>query len=251
MKNAFATLVWIWIGLAVLTFLALLVFNIRAPYWRHSRSDWGKMIDNKWGWFWMELPALLIMPALALLGPTPKSALLLLLTGLWVLHYTYRTLIFPFRLKTQNKRMPLIIVVSALCFNLVNGLLNGYYLGFLAVEPTLDTSRISLWLGLLLFFGGMYVNRAADRRLIALRTKTIGYQIPSGWWFQYISCPNHFGEIIEWIGFALVAWNLPAASFAVWTFCNLAPRAQNHHEWYREYFPDYPQKRKALIPFLW
>lgn len=35
------------------------------------------------------------------------------------------------------------------------------------------------------------------------------------------------GEIIEWTGFAIACWSLPAAAFAIMTFCNLGPRA--HH----------------------
>ena len=31
---------------------------------------------------------------------------------------------------------------------------------------------------------------------------------------------------------------------------NLVPRALATHRWYRERFPDYPQDRKALIPFV-
>ena len=56
------------------------------------------------------------------------------------------------------------------------------------------------------------------------------------------------GEIIEWSGFALMCWNLPALSFAVWTAANLIPRALSHHAWYRRTFPDYPPGRKAVIP---
>jgi len=84
-----------------------------------------------------------------------------------------------------------------------------------------------------------------------LRKDNKGYQIPQGWLFEYISCPNHLGEIIEWTGFAIIAMNLSAISFAVWTFCNLAPRAYNHHSWYRENFQNYPENRKILIPYLW
>ena len=68
--------------------------------------------------------------------------------------------------------------------------------------------------------------------------------------FRYVSCPNHFGEIVEWAGFAVMCWNLPALSFAVWTAGNLIPRALSHHRWYRERFPDYPPERKAVIPFV-
>lgn len=250
-RDLFFLLVWIWIGIGLLTGLLLLWFRIRAPYGRHTRPGWGPMIDNKWGWFWMEMPALIVMPVLALLGPNPQTPYLLLLTGLWLFHYLYRTLIFPFRLKTKNKKMPLTILLSAQFFNVINGLINGYYLGFLSSENAAVFEQPNTWLGLLLFFGGTYLNRSADRRLIALRENGQGYRIPSGWWFEYISCPNHFGEIIEWIGFAIIAWNLPATSFAIWTFCNLAPRAQDHHRWYREEFTEYPERRKALLPFIW
>ena len=68
--------------------------------------------------------------------------------------------------------------------------------------------------------------------------------------FRLISCPNHFGEILEWIGYFLIAFNFAALSFALWTFFNLVPRALNHHEWYNEYFDNYPKKRKAVLPYL-
>ncbi|MCK5466953.1 MAG: hypothetical protein KAI99_00535, partial [Cyclobacteriaceae bacterium] len=72
-----------------------------------------------------------------------------------------------------------------------------------------------------------------------------------GWLFNYISCPNYFGEILEWIGFAAASGSLPALSFAIWTFCNLAPRANNHHSWYLDNFSTYPKNRKILLPYLW
>lgn len=245
----FDMIVWGWISIGLVTFLALVMFKIRAPYGRHTRPGWGKLIDNHRGWFWMELPALLVMPALSLLGPTDKSPMLLLLTALWVLHYAYRTLVFPFQLRTKGKKMPLSIVLSAVFFNLVNGLLNGYFLGWLETSPE-SVFSAHAGIGLVLFFGGMFINQHTDRKLIRLRKNGNGYQIPRGWLFRYISCPNHFGEIIEWTGFALVAWNLPALSFALWTFFNLVPRSLNHHAWYREHFPDYPEQRKAVIPYI-
>lgn len=78
-----------------------------------------------------------------------------------------------------------------------------------------------------------------------------GYLIPRGGLYEYISCPNYLGEIIEWFGFAIAAWSIPALSFALWTFFNIGPRAVLHHKWYLEKFPNYPKDRRALIPFLW
>ena len=96
----------------------------------------------------------------------------------------------------------------------------------------------------------MYINRSSDNKLISLRKENKEYQIPQGGMFSYISCPNHFGEIIEWFGFAIIVFNLGALSFAFWTAFNLIPRAMNHHNWYKQSFVEYPKDRKAVIPFL-
>ena len=106
-------------------------------------------------------------------------------------------------------------------------------------------------IGLIVFCLGMIINRHSDKKLISLRKKDQGYFIPKGGLFNYISCPNHFGEIVEWAGFAIIAWSIPALSFFIWTFCNLVPRALNHHQWYQSHFKDYPNNRKAIIPFIW
>ena len=105
-------------------------------------------------------------------------------------------------------------------------------------------------IGLIIFIFGMVINISSDNTLIFLRKNSKGYKIPNGGFFNFVSCPNYFGEIIEWIGFLIIALSLPALSFTLWTFFNLIPRALNHHEWYKETFKNYPIKRKAVIPFV-
>ncbi|MCK5701267.1 MAG: DUF1295 domain-containing protein [Cyclobacteriaceae bacterium] len=244
----FDILLWIWIAIPIIIFPILL--KIKVPYGRHTTSGWGPMIDNHWGWFWMEIPALLTFPLLAILGPTEKDALSWILIALWTIHYINRVFIFPFRLKTKGKKMPVLIALSAVFFNVINGFVNGHYIGFIHGKSG-GLFQFYVILGILIFFIGFAINNIADSKLIALRKQGNGYQIPKGWLFNYISCPNHFGEIIEWIGFAITARNLPALSFAIWSFCNLAPRANNHHTWYKENFEDYPKDRKIVLPFLW
>lgn len=244
----FEILLWSWMVLPIIIFPVLL--KIKVPYGRHASSFWGPMIDNHWGWFWMEVPALLTFPLLAFFGPREKDLLSWILVALWSIHYFNRVLIYPFRLRTKGKKMPLIIALSAIFFNLMNGFVNGYYIGFLEGRSG-SVLDIVVLAGLLVFLVGFAINNIADSKLIGLRKNGNGYLIPKGWFFNYISCPNHFGEIVEWIGFAIAARNLSALSFAIWTFCNLGPRANNHHNWYNEYFDDYPQQRKRLIPFIW
>lgn len=61
---------------------------------------------------------------------------------------------------------------------------------------------------------------------------------------------NFFGEIVEWTGFAIASQAPVAFAFAFFTFCNIGPRALEHHRWYQNQFVDYPKNRKALIPFF-
>ena len=246
---SFIALNYFWIGIALVIFIVLVLFKIRAPYGRHSSQKWGAVMDNKWGWVLMELPALLTMPIIALYGNSQKTDLTYLLIGLWIFHYTYRTLIFPFKLKTNNKKMPLVIVFSAVFFNAVNGMLNGYFLGYLNTA-SIDLFGPGIYIGLALFIYGMVLNHKSDNKLISLRKRDTGYHIPQGGLFNKISCPNHFGEIIEWTGFAVIAFNISALTFAIWTACNLIPRALNHHSWYKESFEEYPKNRRAVIPYI-
>ena len=249
--SLFYNLVISWIGIAVIVFIALQF--ITAPYGRHSKTSWGAMISNHLGWIIMELPALLVCPLLFWFGTGDKSIFSWFFVGLWCLHYINRTLIFPFRIKTKGKKMPLSIVGMATIFNLINGFICGYYFGFLSPEysETYWTDG-RLIFGGLLFFGGMYINWQSDNILIHLRQPgETGYKIPKGGLFNQISCPNLFGEIVEWTGFALMTWALPTVSFVAWTIANLVPRAFNHHKWYLAKFENYPKKRKAIIPFIW
>lgn len=147
--------------------------------------------------------------------------------------------------------MPLIIVASAIFFNIINGLSLGYYFKYFAHYPDSWLSDIRFILGLLIFISGLILNWKADEILIHLRKPNeTHYVIPQTKLFSLISCPNLFGELIEWAGFALLCWNLPALTFFIWTTANLIPRAISHHRWYKEKFNNYPPERKAIIPFI-
>ena len=64
----------------------------------------------------------------------------------------------------------------------------------------------------------------SDAILMSLRKPgETGYRIPHGGFYRWISSPNYFGEIVEWVGFALAAWTVPAWVFAWFTATNLIP----------------------------
>ena len=242
-------LILYWIIFALILFPVLLF--VKQPYGKHFSNRWGPSISNRIGWVIMEMPSLVIL-SFYFIFSNNFTASVTLLFALWFIHYFNRTLVFPFRIKTKGKKMPLIIVLFAIIFNFINAYFNGIYL-----SETLDFSCFSstdftrFGLGFLMFASGMIINLSSDTILIGLRkSSTNGYQIPHKGMFKWVSCPNYLGEIIEWIGFATMAWNLAAFSFVIWTIVNLLPRAIDHHKWYREHFSNYPGNRKAIIPFI-
>lgn len=243
---------YIWLAIAII--VHVIMFFITAPFGRHTTENWGISINNKLAWVLMEAPSLLIMMYFLFFGTHSFLSFAWILFSLWIIHYLNRTFIYPLRIKATPKKMPLAIAASGACFNLMNAGLNGYYLSELAPADKYTSewmSSPSFIIGLILFAVGMMINWKADTILINLRKpRETGYKIPKGFLFDYISSPNLFGEIIEWSGFALMAWNLPAFTFMVWTFANLVPRAKNHHDWYLRHFPDYPKERKIVFPFL-
>lgn len=246
--ETFNTICIIWSLIGVGSFI-LLQF-VRAPYGRYVRKGWGIEIPNHIGWILMELPSFSII--LYFYISFQQSTYASMLSILWLIHYFNRTFIYPFRIRTKNKKMPITIVLSAIGFNFMNAGLNGYFLSYFEQYTLNDFQMWNFYLGIFLFVAGFIINQASDTILINLRKPgEIGYKIPKGFLFQYISCPNYLGEIIQWIGFALMAWNFPATTFLIWTAANLLPRVTGHHKWYQTQFENYPKNRKALIPKVW
>lgn len=238
----------IWAAIGVASFI-LLQF-ITAPYGRHVKKGWGPQISNRTGWIIMEAPSLFIILFFYL--TSDQSAYASLLSFLWIFHYLNRTFIYPFRIRTQGKKMPWVIVLSAIFFNFINAGLNGYFLANFDPYSSASFSHPNFYIGIALFMAGFLINQFSDHILIHLRKPgETGYKIPQGFLFDYISCPNLFGELIQWTGFAIMAWNYPAVSFLIWTAANLLPRAMGHHKWYLNNFTSYPKNRKIMIPGIW
>jgi protein-S-isoprenylcysteine O-methyltransferase Ste14 len=242
-------LVGIFVAAAVV--LLLLCF-VSAPYGRHSRKGWGPTISTRLAWVVMESPAVVAFVVFFAYGRHAWSVTPLVLLGLWQLHYVHRTLVYPFRLRGATERQtPVAVLAMALCFNVANAFVNATWLsehGSYGASWLADPRFIA---GVALFGAGYGINRWADAALRRLRQPgESSYQIPRGGLYELISCPNYLGEILEWFGWALATWSLAGLAFAAFTVANLLPRAVSHHRWYREQFPDYPEQRRALVPFL-
>lgn len=236
-----------WILLGAITFIYL--FFVSAPYGRHIRKGWGRNISARAGWVVMESPCVLIMLIYAFIVKDDLESLHIIFLSLWLLHYVHRSFIYPFVIDMTNPKMPISIAVSAFFFNIVNVNLQAFGIYYLTDYSQDWMYSYIFFFGLFIFLIGMYINIKSDYLIVALRRdKGPGYHLPSKFMHKYISSPNYFGEIIEWLGWAILTWSISGAFFALWTIANLFPRALAHHKWYKEKFDNYPSNRKAIIP---
>jgi len=236
---------------AAIVFISLYI--VTAPYGRHFRKGWGPTIQARAGWVVMELPAIFVIILFFFLGDRKTNPIAIIFLAMWLLHYVQRTFIYPMLMKSSAKKFPISLIFFAILFNTINGYINGRYL--FSFSPVYTINWIidpRFIIGILIFFTGLIINIHSDYILRQLRkTGERGYKIPYRGFFKYISSPNYFGEIIEWIGWAIATWSLPGLAFAIFTAANLVPRAFSNHEWYIKNFTNYPKKRKALIPFIY
>ncbi len=239
-----------WMVVALATMAVL--FFVTAPYGRHSRPGWGPSLPAWLGWMVMEAASPLAFSLFLLPGNDHLTLPVLAFWVLWMVHYVNRAFVYPLRMADNRRPMAISVAGMAVFFNFVNGYINGHYLRLFGEGYTsgwfVDPRFIA---GLLLFAAGMRINTHSDAVLRDLRANGSGeYRIPRGGLFSRVSCPNYFGEIVEWFGWACLTWSLAGLAFAIWTAANLIPRAVAHHRWYRRRFSDYPYNRRAVIPYL-
>ncbi len=252
--EVFNTVLGVMIALAAVVFFAL--HRITAGYGMMYDRKWGPALNNRVGWVVMEAPVFFAMLLLWLLSPRRSEVAPAVMTCLFLYHYFQRSFIFPMLIKGRS-RMPLAIILCGIVFNLVNAYMIGGWLFYVSAPGTYPDS----WLlspcfiaGTLVFVAGNVINLHSDYIIRHLRRPgDTRHYIPRGGMFRYVTSANYFGELVEWTGYAILTWSLPAAVFVLWTFANLAPRARSLHARYESEFGDEytALRRRYLLPFIY
>ncbi len=245
-------LLYIMPPLAVIVFLAL--FFVKAGYGIFRTKDWGISLPNKVGWIIMECPAFLMMLYLWYASSSKLNPAIFTFFILFEIHYFQRAFVFPLLMKGKS-RMPIAITAMGVLFNVINAFLIGYDLFFLKsnfyTATWLSTPAFSI--GCIIFFAGMAINLHADQVIRNLRPAgDTRHYLPQKGIYRYVTSGNYFGELVEWIGFAILTQSVAAWIFVLWTFANLAPRAYAIRQRYWEEFgKEAVGKRKCLIPYIY
>ena len=246
--------------LAVVVFIALFFF--KAGYGYLSNSHWGPKIGNKAAWVIMECPAFLFMLmytvkfACSGVGTGNEKTVLFIMAGLFLVHYFQRSFVFQLLIRGKGT-MPVLIVLMGMTFNTMNSYFIGAWLYSYAPEGTYTMQWLAspqFIIGTMIFITGMVINLDSDYVIRHLRKPgDTRHYIPRKGLYKYVTSANYFGELTEWVGYAILTWSPAGVLFAVWTFANLAPRAKSLTEKYEQEFGDEYRNlhRKNLIPFIW
>ena len=238
---------------AAVVFVAL--FFVNAGYGKFYTPKWGPSVDNRLGWVLMEAPVFFAMLLLWWLSDRRFDPVRLVFLILFEIHYFHRSFIFPLKIRGRS-RMPLSIILMGVLFNTLNALMQGgwiFYFSPAGAYPSSWLGSLPFVLGTFLFFYGMFINIQSDGIIRDLRQPgDTNHYLPKGGMFRYVTSANYFGEVLEWIGFAVLTWSLSGAVFAWWTFANLAPRAARIYDMYRREFPDELDtgKVKRILPYI-
>lgn len=241
-------------GIAVIVFVAL--YFVKAGYGMFFDAKWGRPVDNRIGWVLMEAPVFIAMALFWYFSERRCELVPLIFFVFFEIHYMQRSFIFPLLLKGKG-RMPLGIILMGITFNVLNACMQGGWIFYFAPSDLYTPGWLTspqFIIGTLLFFAGMYTNIQSDHIIRHLRCPgDTGHYLPRGGMFRYVTSANYFGEIVEWVGFAILTWSLAGAVFAIWTFANLVPRANTIYHKYLGMFGDEVKRRrlKRVIPFIY
>ncbi|KAF7563231.1 hypothetical protein G7046_g936 [Stylonectria norvegica] len=239
-------------------------------------------LPGRIGWLTMESPGFLLLLYIMKTMPLQHGIDDLpwqnkVLAGLFVIHYTYRAVMFPF---LQPSMSPLHIAVWTLAFlfQIINATCIGSWLA--AYGPTTEAAWSShssipqFAAGILIFYIGLSANFFHDEELRDIRRReeqrqerlrryhpertpdTVNkhYEIPQAGLFRYMLYPHYFCEWIEWAGFWMAAgWGCaPARAFLVNEVFAMLPRAVKGKKWYMDKFGEHDIRKKwAVVPGVW
>ncbi|KAI0142985.1 3-oxo-5-alpha-steroid 4-dehydrogenase [Xylariaceae sp. FL1272] len=230
-------------------------------------------IPGRIAWFTMEIPGFMTLlyhmrtlPAQHGIEDLPWQNKVL--ASLFVMHYIYRAVLFPF-LQPSMSPIHVMIWASAILFQVCNGTAIGGWLA--AYGPTSQAeweaqgySDARFAIGLIVFFVGLCGNYFSDEELREIRRgelarqsklksqgKTVDkhYEVPQNGLFKYMLFPHYFMEWIEWTGYWIAGGFgfTPAMCFLLNEVSAMLPRAVSGGKWYKEKFGEDKIKGKWVI----
>jgi len=176
--------------------------------------------------------------------------------GAYLFHYAKRVLETHFVHRFSNATMPLSNLFKNCSYYWGFTCFIAYYINHPLYTPALyGDLQVYCSLAAFLFCqAGNYSIHVALRDLRPAGTKERKIPMPTSnpltLLFNFVSCPNYSYEMGSWFWFTIMTQSIAPGLFALLGTAQMTQWAIKKHKNYRREFKDYPQGRKAIIPFI-
>lgn len=169
-----------------------------------------------------------------------------------LLHYVKRELETAFVHRFSSETMPFTNVFkNSLHYYGLFGFATMYFYLRPAYEPPSWASDAIFYTATGLFVLFEFLNLMTHIVLKNLRRPgTIERNIPHGWGFGLVSSANYLWESSAWIVFCVQAQLIGGYIFLLASLVQMTIWALKKHRRYKKEFPNYPENRKAIFPFI-
>ena len=212
---------------------------------RYSKFRRGKGISMRMGTLIFDGIPVLFAVGYAITLAATATPIQWIMTILFVLHFGKRC----FEAVFVHKYSGTIDVFSVL--QIAGFYCLAVWLGLFTTAGVTQAPDMITGIGLATFAAGTVINAYHHVLLANLRARGSNeYVIPRGGLFGFIVCPHYLGELLAWLGIALVSRQL---AMYIWFFgetAYLLIRSRNTLKWYRARFPQMAGRVRGLLPGL-
>eukprot|EP00605_Chrysophyceae_sp_TOSAG23-4_P000071 GSChrysophyteH1.ASY1.ANO1.73.1 assembled CDS len=171
----------------------------------------------------------------------------------WMGHFAKREFETAFVHKFSRPTMPLSNLFKNCTYYWSFGLVIGYFLCSPYYLGPEDVSTVNF--GLALFCLSELGNLIIHLKLASMRPAEGSKRrdIPKGFGFDLVACPNYTFEVLSWVGFSIMTGLFTSWLFTIIGFVQMSDWAQKKHREYKKtYEREYTRlNRKAIVPFVY
>merc|ERR1711871_1869609 len=170
----------------------------------------------------------------------------------WIAHFMKRELETAFVHKFSRPTMPLFNLFKNCTYYWSFGLVIGWPM----CSPNFIAPSINqVYTGLAIFILSELGNLAIHLKLASMRPAELSKKrdIPKGFGFDLVACPNYTFEVMSWVGFSIMTGIVWSWLFTLGGFYQMQEWAMKKHKGYKKtYDKEYTSlNRKAIIPFIY
>jgi len=243
----------VWTGRAMLGYGALAAFFVGNAIMeltgitqiRYSKFRRGNGISTRLGTLIFDGIAVLFAIGYAMMRAATATPIQWIMSILFVIHFGKRCLeaLFVHKYSGPIDVFSVVQITGFYCL--------AVWLGLFTTASVTETPDMITWIGLGTFAAGTVINGYHHWLLAKLRARgSTEYVLPRGGLFDVIVCPHYLGELLAWLGIALVSRQLAMYIWFVGETAYLLIRSRNTLKWYHAKFPQMAGRVRGLLPGL-